>query len=59
MSMAEAYQTLGLNYGGSTREDVVKAWKRLQKRWHPDMNENVHGAHPEAERCERPDYYKT
>ena len=40
MSMAEAYQTLGLNYGGSTREDVVKAWKRLQKRWHPDKNDN-------------------
>ena len=40
MSMAEAYQTLGLNYGGSTLEDVVKAWKRLQKRWHPDKNDN-------------------
>jgi len=44
MSTAVAYQTLELKYGGSvlytTREDVVKAWKRLQKRWHPDKNDN-------------------
>ena len=40
MSMAEAYHTLELKYDGSTREGVVKAWKRLQKRWHPDKNDN-------------------
>jgi curved DNA-binding protein CbpA len=39
MSVSEAYQTLELKNGAST-SDVTKAWKRLQKHWHPDKNNN-------------------
>jgi curved DNA-binding protein CbpA len=35
MSMQEAYQVLGVA-PGSTREEILEAWRRLIKRVHPD-----------------------
>lgn len=35
MSKQEAYQVLGVS-PGSTREEILEAWRRLIKRVHPD-----------------------
>ena len=43
MDINTAYKTLGL-LSGATKEDVVAAYRKLAKQWHPDVNKS-----PEAE----------